>query len=100
MKNFVWCRMFIQFMCGYSTLPLYALVNQVCRCNLFLVYEMNDCCTVLTNYLIEMEHEMKMGSSFKKAIFDEQIQGGLVGWAKTAKTRVAAANAAVQMTNQ
>lgn len=26
-----------------------------------------------------------MGSSFKKAIFDEHIQEGLVGWAKQAK---------------
>ena len=26
-----------------------------------------------------------MGSSFKKAIFEEHIQEGLVGWARTAK---------------
>ncbi|KAK0608823.1 hypothetical protein LWI29_036569 [Acer saccharum] len=29
--------------------------------------------------------EMKMGTSFKKAIFDEHIQDGLVGWARMAK---------------
>ncbi|XP_020538057.1 MLO-like protein 1 isoform X2 [Jatropha curcas] len=45
---------FVQFVCSYSTLPLYAIVTQ-------------------------------MGSSFKKAIFDEHIQVGLVGWAKQAK---------------
>uniref|UniRef100_A0A2N9IJZ7 MLO-like protein n=1 Tax=Fagus sylvatica TaxID=28930 RepID=A0A2N9IJZ7_FAGSY len=45
---------FIQFVCSYSTLPLYAIVTQ-------------------------------MGSSFKKAIFDEHIQEGLVGWARQAK---------------
>ncbi|GMN36092.1 hypothetical protein TIFTF001_005758 [Ficus carica] len=28
---------------------------------------------------------MKMGSSFKKAIFEEHIQEGLVGWARQAK---------------
>lgn len=28
---------------------------------------------------------MKMGSSFKKAIFDQHIQEGLVGWARQAK---------------
>nr|POF01575.1 mlo-like protein 1 [Quercus suber] len=45
---------FVQFVCSYSTLPLYAIVTQ-------------------------------MGSSFKKAIFEEHIQEGLVGWAQTAK---------------
>ncbi|KAL5782045.1 hypothetical protein ACOSP7_007074 [Xanthoceras sorbifolium] len=54
---------FIQFLCSYSTLPLYAIVTQ-------------------------------MGTSFKKAIFDEHIQDGLVGWARMAKkkktTRIAA----------
>lgn len=29
--------------------------------------------------------EIKMGTSFKKAIFDEHIQEGLVGWARHAK---------------
>ncbi|WCJ21795.1 Seven transmembrane MLO family protein [Euphorbia peplus] len=45
---------FVQFVCSYSTLPLYAIVTQ-------------------------------MGSSFKKAIFEENVQEGLVGWAKQAK---------------
>lgn len=45
---------FVQFLCSYSTLPLYAIVTQ-------------------------------MGSSFKKAIFDQHIQEGLVGWARQAK---------------
>ncbi|XP_030940494.1 MLO-like protein 1 isoform X2 [Quercus lobata] len=45
---------FVQFICSYSTLPLYAIVTQ-------------------------------MGSSFKKAIFEEHNQEGLVGWAQTAK---------------
>ncbi|KAK3231219.1 hypothetical protein Dsin_003100 [Dipteronia sinensis] len=57
---------FVQFLCSYSTLPLYAIVTQ-------------------------------MGSSFKKQVFDENIQEGLVGWAKQAKKKtvlgkVAAAN--------
>ncbi|CAB4269295.1 unnamed protein product [Prunus armeniaca] len=47
---------FIQVLCSYSTLPLYAIVTQ-------------------------------MGSNFKKAIFDEDIRLGLVGWAKKAKRR-------------
>ncbi|PPD96365.1 hypothetical protein GOBAR_DD06594 [Gossypium barbadense] len=42
---------FIQVLCSYSTLPLYAIVTQ-------------------------------MGSSFKKSIFDEHVQVGLVGWAQ------------------
>jgi mlo protein len=52
---------FIQFVCSYSTLPLYAIVTQ-------------------------------MGTSFKKDIFEEHIQEGLVGWARQAKknTRKAA----------
>ncbi|TXG72955.1 hypothetical protein EZV62_001534 [Acer yangbiense] len=45
---------FVQFLCSYSTLQLYAIVTQ-------------------------------MGSSFKKQVFDEHIQEGLVGWAKQAK---------------
>lgn len=28
-----------------------------------------------------------MGSSFKKAIFDEHVQAGLVGWAQKAKKK-------------
>ncbi|XP_010528781.1 PREDICTED: MLO-like protein 1 [Tarenaya hassleriana] len=47
---------FIQVLCSYSTLPLYAIVTQ-------------------------------MGSSFKKAIFDESIQVGLVGWAQKVKNK-------------
>lgn len=30
---------------------------------------------------------MKMGSYFKKAIFDEHVQEGLVGWAEKVKKR-------------
>ncbi|KAK4436645.1 MLO-like protein 1 [Sesamum alatum] len=45
---------FVQLLCSYSTLPLYAIVAQ-------------------------------MGSSFNKAIFDDHIQVGLVGWAQKAK---------------
>lgn len=30
---------------------------------------------------------MQMGSSFKKEIFDEHIQDGLVGWAKAARRK-------------
>ncbi|XP_073153718.1 MLO-like protein 1 [Henckelia pumila] len=47
---------FVQFLCSYSTLPLYAIVAQ-------------------------------MGSSFNKAIFDDNIQVGLVGWAQKAKLK-------------
>ncbi|KAK0608191.1 hypothetical protein LWI29_026959 [Acer saccharum] len=53
-KKVVGIRVFVQFLCSYSTLPLYAIVTQ-------------------------------MGSSFKKQVFDEHIQEGLVGWAKQAK---------------
>ncbi|XWS57936.1 hypothetical protein CRYUN_Cryun09bG0215700 [Craigia yunnanensis] len=49
---------FIQVLCSYSTLPLYAIVTQ-------------------------------MGSSFKKAIFDEHVQKGLVGWAEKVKKKKA-----------
>lgn len=49
---------FIQVLCSYSTLPLYALVTQ-------------------------------MGTYFKKSIFDEHMQGKLVGWAKNAREKVA-----------
>lgn len=39
-------------------------------------------------------NEIKMGSSFKKAIFEEHIQEGLVGWARSAKKNKALRNAA------
>nr|TKR75086.1 MLO-like protein 1 isoform X1 [Populus alba] len=47
---------FIQVLCSYSTLPLYALVSQ-------------------------------MGSTFKKSIFEEHVQVGLVGWAQKVKKK-------------
>ncbi|MBA0816798.1 hypothetical protein Gohar_001421, partial [Gossypium harknessii] len=47
---------FIQVLCSYSTLPLYAIITQ-------------------------------MGSSFKKSIFDEHVQVGLVGWAQKVKKK-------------
>ncbi|XP_047980550.1 MLO-like protein 1 [Salvia hispanica] len=47
---------FVQFLCSYSTLPLYAIVAQ-------------------------------MGSSFNKAIFEDRVQAGLVGWAQKAKSK-------------
>ncbi|KAJ0035940.1 hypothetical protein Pint_26487 [Pistacia integerrima] len=56
---------FIQFICSYSTLPLYVIVTQ-------------------------------MGSSFKKAIFDEHIHDGLVGWARLAKKKKTTRNAATE----
>ncbi|KAI4368270.1 hypothetical protein MLD38_016845 [Melastoma candidum] len=46
----------VQFLCSFSTLPLYAIVTQ-------------------------------MGSSFKKAIFEEHVQEGLVGWAQKARRK-------------
>ncbi|KAI3851538.1 hypothetical protein MKX03_012029 [Papaver bracteatum] len=54
---------FIQVLCSYSTLPLYAIVAQ-------------------------------MGSSFNKAIFDEHVQVGLVGWAEKARKRGSRSDAA------
>ncbi|KAF9663120.1 hypothetical protein SADUNF_Sadunf17G0005400 [Salix dunnii] len=54
---------FIQFLCSYSTLPLYAIVTQ-------------------------------MGSSYNRAIFEEYIQEGLVGWAKQAKKKAVLRKAA------
>ncbi|KAJ0015261.1 hypothetical protein Pint_20815 [Pistacia integerrima] len=47
---------FIQVLCSYSTLPLYAIVTQ-------------------------------MGTFFKKSIFDEHVQVGLVGWAEKVKRK-------------
>ncbi|OEL32529.1 MLO-like protein 1 [Dichanthelium oligosanthes] len=45
-----------QLLCGYSTLPLYAIISQ-------------------------------MGSSFKKAMFDENISEGLANWAQNVRQR-------------
>ncbi|KAL6634138.1 hypothetical protein ACP70R_026809 [Stipagrostis hirtigluma subsp. patula] len=45
-----------QLLCGYSTLPLYAIISQ-------------------------------MGSSFKKAMFDDNISEGIAKWAQNARRR-------------
>ncbi|KAH9726460.1 MLO-like protein 1 [Citrus sinensis] len=42
----------------------------------------------------------QMGSSFKKSIFDEHIQEGLVGWAKQAKKNMGLRKAAAKGSNQ
>ncbi|GAA0155317.1 hypothetical protein LIER_13074 [Lithospermum erythrorhizon] len=47
---------FVQLLCSYSTLPLYAIVTQ-------------------------------MGTYFNKSMFDENVQVGLVDWARKAKKR-------------
>ncbi|CAI8611519.1 unnamed protein product [Vicia faba] len=49
---------FIQVLCSYSTLPLYAVVTQ-------------------------------MGTHYKRAIFNEHVQVGLVGWAEKVKKKKA-----------
>ncbi|AES74322.1 hypothetical protein MtrunA17_Chr3g0145831 [Medicago truncatula] len=49
---------FIQVLCSYSTLPLYAVVTQ-------------------------------MGSHFKRAIFNDHVQVGIVGWAEKVKKKKA-----------
>ncbi|XP_045806156.1 MLO-like protein 1 isoform X2 [Trifolium pratense] len=49
---------FIQLLCSYSTLPLYALVTQ-------------------------------MGTHYKRAIFNDHVQVGLVGWADKVKKKKA-----------
>lgn len=43
---------------------------------------------------------MKMGSSFKKAIFQEHIQESLVGWAKKARRRAAYGSSQVAGTRE
>ncbi|XP_031278812.1 MLO-like protein 1 [Pistacia vera] len=47
---------FVQFICSYSTLPLYAIVA-------------------------------RMGSNFRGSVFNEQVQEGLISWAKKAKKK-------------
>ncbi|KAJ1399026.1 Mlo-related protein [Sesbania bispinosa] len=47
---------FIQVLCSYSTLPLYAIVTQ-------------------------------MGTHYKRAIFNEHVQEGIVGWAQKVKKK-------------
>lgn len=42
---------------------------------------------------------MKMGSSFKKVIFDEHVQEGLVGWIETAKKKGRAPNSTESSSN-
>jgi mlo protein len=77
------CRVVIQLLCSYSTLPLYAIVTQVraltvfvCRCTLLSFKH------VLTGGLCS-----KMGSYYKKEIFNEHVQQGVLGWAQKAKKR-------------
>lgn len=90
---FLLFRVLVQLLCSYSTLPLYALVTQVQILHLLLI--------LLCSY-IKLDRDTnskphlflsgllakKMGSSFKGAIFNEQTQQQIVGWAKMAKKGV------------
>ncbi|KAK9053730.1 hypothetical protein SSX86_024804 [Deinandra increscens subsp. villosa] len=59
---------FVQILCSYSTLPLYALVTQ-------------------------------MGSTFKKSMFDEHVQAGLISWAEKAKKKKTSATTTTTTTD-
>ena len=76
----VLCRVFVQFLCSYSTLPLYAIVAQV-TCS-----KLEDCGLFIEFWYIDSVI-LKMGSSFNKAIFEDRVQAGLVGWAQKAKSK-------------
>lgn len=45
---------------------------------------------MLSLFFLGLTPEKKMGSSFKKAVFEEHIQEGLVGWAQKARRKAAA----------
>lgn len=41
---------------------------------------------------LQCNDSMKMGTNFKRAIFDSDIHAGLVGWAQNAKRRRASSD--------
>lgn len=71
----------VQFLCGYLTLPLYALVTQV------LAH--NDCKTSSFIFFLEPQNIMvkfsQMGSGMKRAVFTENVVQGLNVWLKNAR---------------
>ena len=88
-------RVFVQVLCSFSTLPLYAIVTQVrFSHNLsselqFKLAKLTVISPILSLFLpffpfFFCGNEMKMGSSFRKAIFDYHVLKGLVGWTEKA----------------
>ena len=78
------CRVVIQLLCSYSTLPLYAIVTQVRhRCSSSISHTI-DILKALINGLPLCS---KMGSYYKKEIFNEHVQQGVLGWAEKAKKK-------------
>lgn len=79
---------------SYSTLPLYALVTQVCRC--FEPYKYLDfVAQAMIMYVLEMIIDIElrtcdcqMGSSYKKAVMSKHVERALRQWHTDAKNRL------------
>lgn len=69
-------------LCSSSTLPLYAIVSQVNKLQDLSVWFLQISAKKLTLVLLQ-----QMGSNYKKAIFEENVQVGLVGWAQKVKNK-------------
>lgn len=76
----------MQFLCSYSTLPLYAIVAQVCDLSP-VTYIYIVCSTERTFHRSNsfLGHRLKMGSSYNAAIFEDHIQVKITGWRQKAK---------------
>ncbi|KAL6563534.1 MLO-like protein 1 [Orobanche gracilis] len=112
---------FIQVLCSYSTLPLYALVTQFspergyfsisvipkmpllansktvgvdifaqgqnCRRTKTPLLRQKIYTTTTLSQCLNGSRKKRMGTRFKKSIFDEHVQAGLVGWAQKVRKK-------------
>lgn len=69
----------MQILCGYVTLPLYALVTQVQHFH-YLPYIDNKNILLIVNVVVD-----QMGSTMKEAVFTEKVVEGLKSWKSRAR---------------
>ncbi|RRT61620.1 hypothetical protein BHM03_00008101, partial [Ensete ventricosum] len=77
------CRVGVQFLCSYITLPLYALVSQVQAFSSLDITNYN----IFVNSFEIVSICSQMGSHMKRSIFDEQTSKALKKWHQAVKKK-------------
>ncbi|WOL00025.1 hypothetical protein Cni_G08738 [Canna indica] len=79
MNLYHFARLLIQVLCSYVTLPLYALVTQVCLIRFIMNLKISTKTDVSDIYILQM------GSKMKHTIFNERVATALRKWHQTAR---------------
>lgn len=79
----------VQVLCSYSTLPLYAIVSHVSssRMHTYVIIILVCVCVSHSDDCVK-QMCCQMGSSFKSAVFADDVADNLRGWADGARRRV------------